>query len=53
MIVAGSQQNVITNNAVSGSTKGDDLMDSNDNCGTDLWFENTLFLTAEPGTCVH
>jgi nitrous oxidase accessory protein NosD len=53
VIVAGSQQNVITDNAVSGSTKGDDLMDSNDNCGSDIWFGNTMFLTAEPATCVH
>jgi hypothetical protein len=53
MVAAGSQHNVITNNAASMNSPGDDLMDSNNDCGTNLWFNNGASPTAEPATCVH
>jgi parallel beta-helix repeat protein len=53
VIASGSQHNVITGNSASGNSPGDDLMDSNIDCGTNIWFGNTMFSTAEPAPCVH
>jgi len=52
VVAAGSQHNVITGNAAS-MNSGDDLMDSNNDCGTNLWFNNGTAPVVEPVTCVH
>jgi len=52
VIVSGSLHNVITDNSATGSTGGDDMMDSNNDCATDIWFGN-MFGTAEPAPCIN
>ena len=51
VIADGSRENFVTNNSVS-TSKQDDLEDLNNDCATNLWFDDT-FTTAEPETCVH